>query len=535
MQRTINRFSEMEIINNQCIVITPYSKLSDTVTIESFEKGYVTKVSQLLESKNVLFSTNISSNNSFIMMPFSLSNYMTFPTIRSFDWILQLKLFKQLVEIAKLGEQTNTVFLWENENFFINTEEERVVALLFAFSDYPINNPLPVIEGLKRMIFNSLTTLDYQSGKPKRTDFVDQSDRTIDFANKMLLANQVSDVEKVIDETVEEHREQQERAAEAQTGGLFKRRSAATIADETYQQLIKKSLLNAQTKGPDKKEYKSKKSVFNRFKDWIFTTKGMIWTSVTVVLLTVVAFVILPAIISGSSGPDSKTIQKNKDVVLKAYQNYITEDKDKAYALLDKVGYSNLPSKEDKKILLHFYYEQKKYTKAIQADPDSVYEIGDVLIDDKKFDELNKLDAAVKNKVLDFDVSTINKEYQQTVLLFPELTQFNERRSNEGIRAFYLTNQADEINDFIKKYSKKNENTEDPVIKQNILTLTEINVRFAEEYQFYQLSEKEYNEMKSSKASDSELKSKKKSVDTALEKIQQLYVTSSDPTGGTEN
>lgn len=514
--------------------MTPYSKLADNVTIESFERGYVTKVSQLLESKNVLFSTNLSSTNSFIMMPFSLGSYMTFSRIRSFEWLLQLKLFLQLVEIAKLGEKTNTVFLWENENFFIHEEEERVVALLFEFHDYPINHRLTEVEGLKKMIFNSLTTLNYQSGKPKRADFVDQSDRTIDFANKMLLATDIEGVQTAIEETIAEFREQEALETEGKKSGIFKRRTAERIADENYQQLLKRSLLRAQTKGTEVKEQGPRKSIFVRFRDWIFTTKGMIVTGGVVLALSLVSLVVLPAIVNGGNGADSKTVQKNKEVVLKAYQKYITDDKESAYALMDSVGYRNLPSKMDKQILLDFYFEQKKFTKAIQEEPESVYEIGDYLIEADTIDELTKLSELVESDTLKFDVSSLNKEYQQMVLLLPNLKYFNERRSNEGIRAFYLTNQVDEINDFIKSYTKKNEGSENAAIQQSISILTEVNARFAEEYQYYKVIEKEYEDLKSSQASNEELKSKKQTLDNLLKKIEELYISSSQGTGGSE-
>ena len=54
--------------------------------------------------------------------------------------------------------------------------------------------------------------------------------------------------------------------------------------------------------------------------------------------------------------------------------------------------------------------------------------------------------------MLTFDVATVNREYQAVIQYYPDLTQTNDRRGNELVRAYFLTNQPDELEKLIASF-----------------------------------------------------------------------------------
>ena len=127
-----------------------------------------------------------------------------------------------------------------------------------------------------------------------------------------------------------------------------------------------------------------------------------------------------------------------------------------AYATLDSVGYENL-TKKDKAILIEWYIEQSKFTKAIATDRESSYIVGDYLVaQENGLETLEDLAGAIEeNEVLAFDIAFMQNQYQ--LMIENSDIRFNERRAKKVVEAFVLTNQSEALTTLID--AKKEDET----------------------------------------------------------------------------
>lgn len=454
MQRTINRYGEFTVTENKGILKTMYQNLDPLITVDIIQKNYVDKIEKLGFSSNILVIQHFSKVYDGIEFTYSLKNKLPYIDIRGLQFNEQLVLFKSLISVATLSEKHNTVMLWEKENFLIDTETDSIKALLFEFEGYPIHFRQDNHNGLKNMILLGLTNLQKITGMPKRINFIDQSDNMIQFANHLLLCKNNEEIEYLIDQSILHEEEiRLTRMSEIEQKRKFKRlrkKEDTLPLTVDYKRLMKQQLVSA---GSTKdKVVEDNRRITLKLADKLMSPKGLIILTVILGFLVTFVFSILPNMLEGQNKTQTAELVKIKDKTTNSYRYYVQGNKEKAYAVLDGIGYENLPTEKDRKVLIQYYIEQDKFTKALTTDKKSAYQIGDHLITKNRIEELKKLEEITKNKVLTFDVATVNREYQAVIQYYPDLTQTNDRRGNELVRAYFLTNQPDELEKLIASF-----------------------------------------------------------------------------------
>lgn len=454
MQRTINRYGEFTVTENKGILKTMYQNLDPLITVDIIQKNYVDKIEKLGFSSNILVIQHFSKVYDGIEFTYSLKNKLPYIDIRGLQFNEQLVLFKSLISVATLSEKHNTVMLWEKENFLIDTETDSIKALLFEFEGYPIHFRQDNHNGLKNMILLGLTNLQKITGMPKRINFIDQSDNMIQFANQLLLCKNNEEIEYLIDQSILHEEEiRLTRMSEIEQKRKFKRlrkKEDNLPLTVDYKRLMKQQLVSA---GSSKdKVVEDNRRITLKLADKLMSPKGLIILTVVLGFLVTFVFSILPNMLEGQNKTQTAELVKIKDKTTNSYRYYVQGNKEKAYAVLDGIEYENLPTEKDRKVLIQYYIEQDKFTKALTTDKNSAYQIGDHLITKNRIEELKKLKEITKNKVLTFDVATVNREYQAVIQYYPDLTQTNDRRGNELVRAYFLTNQPDELEKLIASF-----------------------------------------------------------------------------------
>lgn len=454
MQRTINRYGEFTVTENKGILKTMYQNLDPLITVDIIQKNYVDKIEKLGFSSNILVIQHFSKVYDGIEFTYSLKNKLPYIDIRGLQFNEQLVLFKSLISVATLSEKHNTVMLWEKENFLIDTETDSIKALLFEFEGYPIHFRQDNHNGLKNMILLGLTNLQKITGMPKRINFIDQSDNMIQFANQLLLCKNNEEIEYLIDQSILHEEEiRLTRMSEIEQKRKFKRlrkKEDNLPLTVDYKRLMKQQLVSA---GSSKdKVVEDNRRITLKLADKLMSPKGLIILTVVLGFLVTFVFSILPNMLEGQNKTQTAELVKIKDKTTNSYRYYVQGNKEKAYAVLDGIGYEKLPTEKDRKVLIQYYIEQDKFTKALTTDKNSAYQIGDHLITKNRIEELKKLEEITKNKVLTFDVATVNREYQAVIQYYPDLTQTNDRRGNELVRAYFLTNQPDELEKLIASF-----------------------------------------------------------------------------------
>ncbi|PDY14118.1 hypothetical protein COO16_03920 [Bacillus pseudomycoides] len=549
MQRVINRYGEIIILGNEGVFKIPYSKLVPSATKESLSLAYIQGIEKFGMSDLIIYSTELRNDGDYFEMKYDLRNKKPFIDVRAFKFSQQLIIFNSLIELGKMELKTKQRILWEKENFLFDTQSFNIKALLFGYEGFPLHIKRNYVDGIRTLIFIGLTTLDKIVEKPKRSDFIDQSDKVITFAEAILNSKTLEDIEQAIEKalneevtTIESKEEEKEKKSSKFKKKLFNKRKKKEEEKVDYKDQLKQSLKSGGN--PNQQLEEDNRSMGAKIADKILTPKGGI---ITLCMFSVLGFgaYYYPTLATNNNVElEAKEKQEIKDKTIDSYRSYISGNKEKAYADLDHIGYNNLDEK-DKKVLIDFYLEQGKYTKALKTEPDSAYRIGDKFVkkiskQEKKEgkEDFEKIVIASDDKVLKFDLATINKEYQSVINMTGSLKKINERRANEIVKAYYLTNQETELETFIKEKEKNAKKKEDIASTNELMALTQIQQQLNNDYKNYSQLEDEFNKLKTqldnanknnevdkAKELQAKLDGVKGRKDNAYKQLQNRYIT----------
>lgn len=503
MLRKLNRFGEIDFSKNEALFTMPLIKLG-TEEIEILEENYRLKVKELNHANTFIYANHISSIRDRVQLAYDLEGCMDFPHLHRFNFKDVLPYLESMVEIA--NENANV--LWERNNFVVDITEKKVKALLFEFDGFIVYKKDSAFEGLKEMILLALTKHHSILGKPKRSDFIIKEEEVFQFAEDILKTRNIEEINRVIVSMIrdieyresrleEEKKKKQEDSKLNRFAGRFKKEPMVKTPEEKL-----KESLNSNFDQTSKKEVPKKS-----FMDKLTTPKGML---TTIGILAIAGLLYFLTDIEGGSAKANQVREveeemKMKEKVTEAYRLYISEDeenKEVAYAMLDSVGYENL-SKKDKAILIEWYIEQGKYTKAIATDRDSSYPVGDYLVSQENgLEALEELAGSIeKNEVLAFDIASLQDQHQ--IMIENSDIRFNERRAKNIVESYVLTNQVDALEKLMA--AKK----EDETSYNNL-------VKFSDRYLASYTQMRELAEER--KAKDKEVEDAKKKYDAEKDK-----------------
>lgn len=464
MLRKLNRFGEIEISKNEALFTMPLIKVG-TEEIGLLEENYRLKVKELNHADTFVYANHISSIRDRVQLAYDLEGCVDFHHLHRFKFKEVLSYMETMVDIA--NENVNV--LWERNNFVVDLTEKKVKAMLFEFDGFIVYKKDTAFEGLKELILLALTKHHAILGKPKRNDFIIKEEEVFQFAEDILKASSIEEISRVISSTIREieyresrleaeKKKKQEDSKLNRFAGRFKKEPVVKSPEDTLKANLNTNFDRTKTKETSKKS----------FVDKMTSPKGMF---ATMGILAVLGLVYFFMDIEGGSAKANQLQEveeevKMKEKITEAYRLYISEDEEDrevAYATLDSIAYEDLPEK-DKAILIEWYIEQAKYSKAIATDRESSYAVGDYLVaQENGLEELEELAGAIEeNEVLAFDIASMQDQYQ--IMIENSNIRFNERRAKRVVEAYVLTNQSESLGTLIDS-KKEDEASYDNLMK----------------------------------------------------------------------
>jgi len=455
MMKNINRFGEIDYDKNEALITMPFLRIG-TESIEELEESYRQTIKRIDYTDFFLYANSLVSVRDRLQMSFDIEGTADFHHIHRVSFENMLPYLYSMVDIA---EQDVNV-LWEKNNFVLDLNEQKVKAFLFEFDGYALYKKDSNLEGLKELILLALTKNHAILGKPKRADFIEQTEQVFQFAEDVIRSKSVEEIRSII------------QSYESDINYRIAREEAAIAEKEKNSKWlrIKNKLLKQKPKNNDSRESQLKKDLSyysnhqasstkenKSFLDKMTTPRGMGITIGILVVIMISSLIIDPDGLQ-ASGDEQKVNEMENEIqeqneVLSAYRLYLEgsdESKQKAYAKLDKLNYNEL-SEEDQDVLIQWYLEQSKFSKAIATDKSSAYTVGDYLIkQDNGLESLKEVLNQVGDiNVLIFDIATLEGEHQ--TMIEHRNIKYNERRAKELAKAYALTNQIGDLETFMEE------------------------------------------------------------------------------------
>lgn len=457
---------EFNVFENNIEYVSPLSKFKDINTNKRKLSDDYNKFLKGAFNKEVLCEiSHFSERGKFIQFNYDLNNITAYLSIRYLDFERQLNLFKSVVDISDYQGNNNVQILWDMNNFVLvhsNNEQEsdKVKAILYSFGDFIVYDDTSALAGLKQLIILGLTTLHSVTTKPNKVDFINKSDEVIRFAEEVINARDINSIRNSIETRLEQFRldrEEQERMAqelaeEREKKSRFKK-GKSTYVEPVYisnKEKLARELGTTPTT-VKKQDKKKEKFTFKGMSDY-FLDKPI---RVIPLVLLAALIMLLPSFIEKNGGGKPGKIDKlnsqlnEQKKINDIFSEYINDQRQKAKQEMATIDYNKLSTEKQKGIYIKWLLEDGKYTKAMSLNKSSAYLVGQMIDKDNK-DEIEEVATREDNKVLAFFIASYENRYQEMINLADKVNLKEPAVANEIVKSYILTNQFDELDNYIK-------------------------------------------------------------------------------------
>ncbi|WP_436870411.1 hypothetical protein [Staphylococcus shinii] len=469
----LNNLGELDVEGNDITYFAPVTNFTnESVTTVKLEHDYSNFIDKLNYNDLLAPINEITAEGKYIQFKYHLESSSFYYTIRNLDFEQQLQYFRSLVEIAKIQKSYNIQILWQVENFILSTEEndEKIRALVYDFSDdMKVYDRTTALQGLKQIILCGLTKRNKILAKPNKADFINKNQDIIDFAELVLEAQTIEEIEEKITnriEVIEQNKEREQQRLEEEQNNksnskifFFKKnKKPKTLKKESPKDVIKSNLqrnYNGENKNSKKKDFS-----VNGLKNLMFKDGKSTIISLIIIFFIMFIIMIMPSVSQSSEKDKEQKIQDEKinKKITSLYRDYIDGNKQKAHQKMFAIDYKKVPNKKDKDIYLKWLVEDEKYTKALDLNKNVAYTIGEN-INDKNIDQLKKINSNDNYKVLSFFIAKHDKDFQTMIEMQNSVDLKRKDVANNLAQSYILTNQKSELDSLVKKIEKKKDSS----------------------------------------------------------------------------
>ncbi|MEB6550213.1 hypothetical protein MXL46_14045 [Heyndrickxia sporothermodurans] len=458
----INKVGTLEFEQNLLKYRMPLNSFN-TDDISIIERNLKRKVRSIESDLYYLIPSQIEIIRGSVLFYYQLDNYKSFGYLRQLEFSEKLKYYLSLIEIAK--KQVETIVNWSQYNFVVDPLEEKIKAIIFETDNMKISDNINEFQGIKDLILISLTKLENIYGKPTRTDFIDQDDHIIQFAETILKIDNLSDLDDFINTKYIEY-EHGLSDTESPSSEQIKNNNVGK-----KNSILRKALNNKEKRNnkqnliPDKGNTKK-----NNLNKMIFICGGLL-------VFAIIFNILMPSgeekasvkektkidqqknyvVDDSQTKKDTsktstkKTDEKYNDELLAAYRLSLLGDSTNAVSILEKIGYNNL-SQDDQNVLLNIYEKSNMFYKVMDLQPSRAQLIVNELIANNKEDELVKIKDLMKTKnpYVDFEVAYLKQNWKQVIELKDEV-ELNGRKEEQITDAYIALGKYKEGKVFAEK------------------------------------------------------------------------------------
>lgn len=535
MNLIFNDYGELIMNDNELRFKTKLSNLDykDVDVVISNYKAMLNK--HYILSDYFINAYDVQQQSHYMSLIYDASNHKDFYKMRDLNFKDKIYLYNDLIEIAKFSEKENINILWNPLNFYIDIDNNKIKGLLFEFYPLTIPKDNQNLEGIKNIIIHSLTVVEKRLGKPRYDDFIEKDKYIIEYVEKLLSANSIIAIEKLTKETVqhieeEEAKERAELIAKQENRKIKIPKLNKTIENhdplEEKRRRIKKQLLSNSKTGNTNNfnsDDDNKLSFGQKLKRFSQSTKGI--ATMGVIFLFVMAMYLTTdgfAMENKKEEPEESVLAnqlEQEETIKNIYREYVNGDEALAREKLTGLDYDKLQA-EDQDLFLDFLIEDEYYTRALSLSDDSAYKIGSI-INDENVTEIQRVADSEENPQLNFYLAMYNQNFQNAIDYAGELRRIDKQTALDIAKAYYLTNQREELANYIDTFAPDPEadeqNTERIEYYNN---LSEANAKFNNEYINYNNTVQQLESVNEEVKTLEDKKKKSSSEKTTLENLK---------------
>ncbi|MFC6038945.1 hypothetical protein ACFPYN_05695 [Paenisporosarcina macmurdoensis] len=449
--RTIaNRVGTFEIEGNTISYLQPLSTFN-TQEMNQVQTWYKDKLQTLQESDLYLPAKDISFQSGQVCYTYDVTSLQSFNALKKMYLEDKLPYYLSLIQLAK---EKQVEVLWETENLVIDVEDASVKALVIEHQAFTIENEKSRINAVKELIIISLTSLQHVYGRPKRSDFFEQSEEVIQFAEMIYLRldsldHMASFIQSLYDES--EERKQLEQEELAQRLANKKRFSIPNLIPVQF--LHQKSGKRPEIRtdlstSPTKQKPISQKESKMRF---------LIGTAIILVGALLLSILLTSANKNAESSERQSASQQETKDIEQVYVDGLLGDTESVMKALESREYESL-NKDEKELLHQLWMKHGAYEKYLAKDEDAVSQLTEHMTKQNQSDELDRLQEMLKvsNPHIEFAKGVLAKEWEQ-VLANQDLVELTDERKTHIVTAYLQTGDIAGAKSFVVEKAPEND------------------------------------------------------------------------------
>lgn len=471
--RTIaNKIGTIEVNGNSFYFLQPLSTFN-TDQMEKIQQAYERRMASLKEETHYLVAKSLTFQSGQVQFEYDLSGLKAYDYLKSLYFEDKLPYYLSLVRIAKNMEVN---VLWQKENFIVDVEEQVLKAAVLENEELKLYNSKDRVTAVKELIIVSLTSLNQVLGRPKRSDFFEQDEEVIRFAEMVYLRlSTLEELESFISQVhveIQERKRLEEEEREKLTAN--NKRFAFTSL-----KLNKK--LNFPSKDKEhlpylqgKQKKKGNKAATSKESNIRFLA-GVGGILIVAVLLNV----LLTNANENAEAKDAGKEEVRQEINLEeTYRQGLLGDETTVIKTLETVGYDSL-KKEEKEVLEVLYVRNGEYNKALEKNPELADEIAAKLVKSKDIEQLKKVrdSLAEANPILDFELAAATQDWQ-TIIDLRNQIELTDAHVTSVVTAFIRTGDLKTAKGFVEEKAAGDEELLNRVLeaekKQNELVALKV-------------------------------------------------------------
>lgn len=452
VMRTIaNKVGTIQVEGNAFYFLQPLSTFK-TDQMDQIQQAYEKRMAALTEQPFYLIAKDITFQSGQVQFEYDLTGFKAFDFLKSLYFEDKVSYYLSLVRMAK---DSNVTVLWQKENLVIYPEEKLVKAAIIENEELKLQNSKCPEDAVKELIIISLTNLNRVLGRPRRSDFFEQQEDVIGFAETLFLRLNTFDemesyllgIQKEVDER--KRLEAEKIAQQEASKGRFSQ-SLNKILKEKKGFSSKQIPQFVLAKSEGKQEMKTATTKDNN-KRFLLGTVGVL---VAAVLLNIV----LTNATEDVKATDAGKTEVNEEVNLEeVYRQGLLGEDLVVIESLEAIGQNSLKEK-DKEVLAMLYMKNGEYNKALEANWRLAGEVAAKLIEEDKLEELQALEASFERKSPEaaFELAAASANWQ-TVIDLRDQIELTDERISSVVSAFIQTGDVQTAKAFVNEKAPEKE------------------------------------------------------------------------------
>lgn len=457
--RTIaNKVGTFEVNGNAVSYLQPLSTFN-TQEMDLIQKWYKEKMHALQKCPNVVPANDITFQSGQVCFSYDVTGYRSFNALKTMYLEEKLPYYLSLIDLAKNKELT---LLWNAQNMVIDQESQSVKVLVIESRAFDIANESSALNAVKELIIISLTGLDQVYGRPKRSDFLEQNEEVIQFAEMIYLRLNSLDhmkeyIETVNRETIERKQQEQEEMDKI----MANKKSIAFLQHIPFR--FPKSMKSERILGEQRVKNQASKNNVSTYKK--NNNKRFLIGTVAIVVVAIMLNLVLTNANKNAQSEVQPLITSDQESSLeKVYLQGLLGETVDVMATLQEKEYDSLS--EDQKTLLHqLWMEHGQYNQLFERDEQAVSHITEYLTDKNRPEELDRLQELVKveNPHIAFAKGVLENE-PDAIINNRNIVELTEGRINLVVKALLEKDEIDTAKEFVSDKAPKDDGLMDAVL-----------------------------------------------------------------------